>query len=260
MNSPHMTAPRRLLLAGLGLLVAAALGGCGSAHVTGSLPGTSKVPAPRGTAIVRTDAAPPPTYRARAPRPRFTFEAHTLAAGIRRRVTGSSWHKGCPVGLDRLRFIRMGYWGFDRKVHHGAMIVNATVVNDVRSAFGDLFAARFPIRRMHLVDDYGADDYTSIEADNTSSFNCRRATASTRWSEHAYGRAIDIDPIENPYVYANGSTTHRASRPYLDRSRRRRGMAAAGGTLVNALDAVGWGWGGRWTPAKDLQHFSSTGG
>jgi hypothetical protein len=112
---------------------------------------------------------------------------------------------------------------------------------------------------MRLVDDYGADDFASIEADNTSSFNCRRATGSTRWSEHAYGRAIDVNPIENPFVYANGTTTHRASRPYLDRSRIRPGMAIAGRTLVKAFDAVGWGWGGRWSPTTDFQHFSATG-
>ena len=153
----------------------------------------------------------------------------------------------------------MTHWGFDSKVHDGVMIVNATAVRAVRIAFRRLFATRFPIRRMRLVDDYGADDFDSIEADNTSSFNCRRATGSARWSEHAYGRAIDVNPIENPYVYANGTTTHPASRPYLDRSRARPGMAIARRTLVRAFDAVGWSWGGRWSPATDYQHFSATG-
>jgi len=208
-----------------------------------------------------TPADPPRPGRAQArARPAsFPFNAQALPASIRQRVSGSSWHHGCPVGLDKLRFIRMGYWGFDRKRHRGSMIVNATAVADVRTAFRRLYAARFPIRRMRLVDDYDADDYASIEADNTSSFNCRRATGSTSWSEHAYGRAIDINPIENPYVYANGTTTHRASKPYLDRSRYRRGMAVRGRRLVKEFDAVGWGWGGRWKPAKDLQHFSATG-
>jgi hypothetical protein len=112
---------------------------------------------------------------------------------------------------------------------------------------------------MRLVDNYGASDFASIEADNTSSFNCRRATGQTRWSEHAFGRAIDINPIENPYVYPNGTTVHRASRAYLDRSRSRPGMAMPGGVLVRAFGQVGWGWGGTWVGAKDLQHFSSSG-
>jgi hypothetical protein len=133
-----------------------------------------------------------------SPRRQFEFKAQALPQRIRQRVTGSSWHAGCPVALDRLRYIRMTHWGFDGKVHGGVMIVNVTAVAAVEKAFGGLFAKRFPVRRMHLVDDYGADDFRSIEADNSSSFNCRRATGSTRWSEHAYGRAIDVNPIENP--------------------------------------------------------------
>ena len=139
------------------------------------------------------------------------------------------------------------------------MVVNAAAVHDLRDAFGALFAARFPIRRMRLVDRYRGSDYASIEADNTSAFNCRDATGSSRWSEHAYGLAIDINPIENTYVYANGTTTHRASDPYLDRSNVRPGMAFRGGTLVRAFDAIGWGWGGRWPRPTDFQHVSVNG-
>ena len=83
------------------------------------------------------------------------------------------------------------------------------------TAFRALYRARFPIRRMRPIQAYGGDDFASIEADNTSAFNCRAATGSSRWSEHAYGRAIDIDPIENPYV-SGGRTSHPASVPYLD--------------------------------------------
>ena len=98
---------------------------------------------------------------------------------------------------------------------------------------------------MQLVDHYGGDDFRSIEADNTSAFNCRAATGSTHWSQHAYGLAIDVNPIENPYV-SGGTSSHPASRPYLDRSRRRPGMAYEGGVLVEAFRAAGWGWGGSW--------------
>jgi D-alanyl-D-alanine carboxypeptidase len=193
--------------------------------------------------------------------PHFTFSARPLSASVRQRVVGSSWHRGCPVALAQLRYLRLAYWGFDRRTHRGEMIVAASAVTPVRRAFARLFAARFPIRRMRLVDAYGASDYASIEADNTSAFNCRRATGATRWSEHAYGRAVDVNPIENPYVYPDGSTAHRASRRYLHRSRHRRGMAFRGGVLVRAFARVGWGWGGDWRPpsATDYQHFSATG-
>jgi hypothetical protein len=163
------------------------------------------------------------------------------------------------VPLGGLRYLRIGYWGFDRRTHVGELVVNADAVAAMRTAFSDLYAHRFPIRRMRLVDDYGASDFTSIEADNTSAFNCRRATGSTRWSEHAYGRAIDVNPIENPYVYNGDTTDHPASRPYLDRHEHRRGMAFRGGRLVRAFTAAGWGWGGTWPSPTDYQHFSASG-
>jgi len=214
----------------------------------------------------RTDAATVSSRRdLAAPRsaadPRFTFTASRLGPATRRRVRGSSWHPGCPVALEDLRLLRIGYWGFDGRPRVGRMIVAATAVTPVRRAFAELFRARFPIRRMRLVDDYGASDYASIEADNTSAFNCRLATGSSRFSEHAFGRAVDVNPIENPYVYPSGATVHAASRPYLDRSRHRTGMAYHGGVLVRAFASAGWGWGGDWRPpsATDYQHFSATG-
>jgi hypothetical protein len=191
--------------------------------------------------------------------PPYHFEAHRLSPAVRKRVTGVSWHRGCPVGLDGLRYVRVSYIGFDGEPHTGELMVAASAVRAMRRAFATLYEARFPIRRMRLVDDYRGDDYASIEADNTSAFNCRRATGSTRWSDHAYGRAIDVNPIENPYVAADGSTAHRASVPYLKRSRHRRGMAYRGGVLVRAFARVGWGWGGTWSGPVDYQHFSSTG-
>jgi hypothetical protein len=154
--------------------------------------------------------------------------------------------------------VSLPYVGFDGRAHRGALVVHHGAARDVVTAFRALYRARFPIRRMRPIQAYGGDDFASIEADNTSAFNCRSATGSSRWSEHAYGRAIDINPIENPYV-SGGETSHRASVRYLDRSRARRGMAVEGGVLVRAFDAVGWGWGGRWSSVKDYQHFSMSG-
>jgi D-alanyl-D-alanine carboxypeptidase len=214
-------------------------------------------------AMPRADAPARPATASRdqAAGPPFTFSAQRLGPATRKRVRGSSWHPGCPVGLADLRLLRIGYWDFAGRPQVGRMIVAASAVRAVRRAFARLYEARFPIRRMRLVDDFGASDFASIDADNTSAFNCRLATGSSRFSEHAYGRAVDVNPIENPYVYTNGTTTHAASRPYLDRSRHRPGMAFHGGVLVRAFAAARWGWGGDWRPpsATDYQHFSSTG-
>lgn len=174
-------------------------------------------------------------------------------------MTGRSWHVGCPVAISQLRLLTLGYWGFDNRPHTGRLVVNQDVSTSVVSVFHRLYDARFPIRRMQPVDDYGGSDFRSIEADNTSAFNCRAATGSTHWSEHAYGHAIDVDPIENPYV-DGGQTSHPASRPFLDRSRHRPGMAYPGGTLVEAFATIGWGWGGSWSGSvHDYQHFSRSG-
>jgi len=172
-----------------------------------------------------------------------------------------SWHRGCPVAPAQLRRVRLSYWGFDGRAHTGALVVNASAVGDVVRVFRRLYAGRFPVRRMRPIDAYRGVDERSLAADNTAAFNCRYAVAPgpKRWSVHAYGLAVDIDPVENPYVL-NGRVHPRAGRAYLNRSRIRPGMAYRGGLLVNAFAAAGWQWGGRWTDSPDYQHFSATGG
>ena len=109
-----------------------------------------------------------------------------------------------------------------------------------------------------FLDAYGANDDRSMAADNTSAFNCRVVPGTRRLSMHAYGRAIDVNPVENPYVHG-GLVEPPAGRAYLDRSRRRPGMAMQTGVLVRAFASVGWHWGGLWRSSKDYQHFSTTG-
>jgi hypothetical protein len=174
---------------------------------------------------------------------------------------GKSWHAGCPVGPAELRSVRVSFVGFDGHAHTGELVVNAAVVGDVETVFRRLYVARFPIRRMAPVSKYGGSDDRSMAADNTSAFNCRYAVAPgpKHWSVHAYGEAIDVNTVENPYLEGS-RVLPSAGRAYLDRSRYRRGMAVAGGVLVRAFASVGWQWGGRWTASPDWQHFSKTGG
>jgi hypothetical protein len=171
-----------------------------------------------------------------------------------------SWHRGCPVAPAQLRRLRVGYWGFDRRPHTGALIVNARAVRPLTRVFSRLYAARFPVRRLRPIDAYGGNDERSLDADNTAAFNCRFAIAPgpRRWSVHAYGLAVDVNPVENPYL-VGGRVHPRAARAYLDRSRYRPGMAVRGGLLVRTFASVGWLWGGRWSGSPDYQHFSATG-
>ena len=193
------------------------------------------------------------------PAPRFKGTISSLSPTVRAKMTGVAWHRGCPVPLADLRLLTLTHWGFDGRPHNGRLVVRRDAARPVLAVMRKVYEARLPIRRMRLVDDYGGSDFRSIEADNTSAFNCRPVAGTSRWSEHAYGRAIDVNPIENPYV-SGGRTAHEGSRPYLDRSRRRPGMAYEGGVLVEAFRSIGWGWGGDWSGGvKDYQHFSASG-
>jgi hypothetical protein len=177
---------------------------------------------------------------------------------VTRAELGASWHTGCPTTPSRLRRVRLTYWGFDGEAHTGALVVNVDAVPDVKRIFARLYAGRFPIRRMRTIDAYGASDDRSMAADNTSAFNCRYAvaTGASSWSAHAYGRAIDVNPVENPYL-ERGRVLPRAGRAFLDRAHVRLGMAIAGGLVVRSFAASGWQWGGRWTGSPDYQHFQA---
>jgi hypothetical protein len=187
---------------------------------------------------------------------------HASSAPVTAVQLGASWRPGCPVGPSQLRTVRVSFVGFDGVAHTGELVVNRAVVADVETVFRRLYALRFPIHRMVPIAHYGGSDTRSMAADNTSAFNCRYAVASgpKRWSVHAYGEAIDVNTVENPYLEGGGRVLPPAGRAYTDRSRYRKGMAVAGGVLVRAFASVGWLWGGRWTASPDWQHFSATGG
>ena len=186
---------------------------------------------------------------------------HATVAPASPAELGASWHPGCPVAPAQLRRVTVPYRGFDGKAHRGVLVVNASVAARVGSIFERLYRERFPIRRMTPISAYGGSDDRSMAADNTSAFNCRYAVApgAKRWSVHAYGEAIDVNPVENPYL-EGGRVLPPSGRRFRDRTDVRPGMAVAGGTLVNAFAAAGWQWGGRWTASPDWQHFSATGG
>jgi len=189
--------------------------------------------------------------------PPYTARAHHVT----RHELGKSWHPGCPVGAAGLRAVTLRYAGFDHRPHRGTLIVATGAVADIEHAMHTLYHRRFPIRRMHPIARYGGSDNRSMRHDNTSAFNCRYAVANgpKQWSAHAYGDAIDIDPVENPYVL-NGKVRPARGKRYADRSRHRPGMITPGSVAVRAFAAVGWPWGGRWRSSPDWQHFSATGG
>ncbi len=195
------------------------------------------------------DRLPPP------PGDRYVATSAPVPAGA---VARSTWHRGCPVAPAGLRYLTMSFRGFDGRAHTGEMIVARAVAADVTRVFGRLFAARFPIEEMRVVDRPELDAAPTGDGNNTTAFVCRRAVGQHRWSAHALGLAIDVDPFVNPYTRGDLVLPELAS-SYVDRSRRRPGMIAPGDEVVRAFRAIGWTWGGGWSDPVDLQHFSATG-
>jgi len=194
-------------------------------------------------------AAPAPPAK-----PRFAVTVHGVTAA----QLAKSWHRGCPVGPTGLRMVTVTAWGFDGSVHRGQVVVNRDAVPAVIRVMRRLFALHYPIRRMRPVSAYGADDHRSMAADNTSAFNCRFVSGTSNWSQHAYGRAIDLNPLENPYV-DGGHVSPPGGRRFADRRLHVKGLVHDGDAVVRAFATAGWGWGGHWSGAKDYQHFSATG-
>jgi D-alanyl-D-alanine carboxypeptidase len=195
-----------------------------------------------------------------APTPvRWHVTIRELPATIRDgMIATGTWHEGCPVPLDDLRLVTVSYWGFDGTGHIGRLVVNQDAARAIAEVMHTLFTSRYPIRRMIPVQAFGGNDGRSMAVDNTSAFNCRDVRGSSVWSQHAYGRAIDVNPRENPEVVGT-IVRPKHARKYADRSLHAEGMIYPGDVVVRAFSAVGWGWGGYWHSLKDWQHFSANG-
>ncbi len=179
------------------------------------------------------------------------------------RMVGYSWTPGCPVGRSGLRMVRVNYWGFDGVRHRGSLVVASSIASRTASAFTRLYDLRFRIRVIRPMDSGwghnpkgpGADDYAAMRADNTSAFNCRYVGGEESrkvWSNHAYGRAIDVNDFENPYVASNGTVY---PSPYFLHRRHGDGvLSSSRSSAVRAFTRLGFRWGGLWSD-PDLQHL-----
>jgi hypothetical protein len=178
-------------------------------------------------------------------------------------MEGTTWKPGCPVPLDDLRLLRFNYWDFAGAVRRGPMVVHEDVVEDVLWVFEQLFRARFPLKKVALAREFVLEEFEariSTPRSVTASFNCRPVVTplgpGDDFSDHAYGLAIDINPVQNPYVTADGFVRNRKSERYLDRSRDLPGMIHDGDLVVRSFAAMGWSWGGHWDGGKDYMHFA----
>ncbi len=178
-------------------------------------------------------------------------------------MDGKSMKTNPNISYDDLRYLTIPHYDFNYNVTQGHLVVNVALAEEVLDIFAELYDIRYPIERMELIDKYDASDFTSIEYNNTSAFNYRQVSTGTgKLSNHAYGRAIDINPQTNPYVYSDGKGAHENAREYWQRDvslwKREIDRAAYIGNdteIYRIFKKYGWTWGGDWSPEKDYQHF-----
>ncbi len=197
------------------------------------------------------DLLPPPVEG------RFASTVAAVTPDIRERM-GESWSPACPVALADLRYLTVSFRGFDGRPHTGELVVAASVADDVVGVFRALYTAGLQIEEMRLPTTADLTAAPTGDGNNTAAYVCRTARGQTKFSQHAYGTAVDINPFHNPLAKRDLVIPELAS-AYTDRSDVRPGMHVDRGPAVRAFREIGWTWGGTWRSSKDWMHFSLTG-
>lgn len=174
------------------------------------------------------------------------------------KMQGKSYKEDCTVPREDLRYVHVRHMGFDGEAKDGELVVNKAIADDVLAIFEELYKADYPIEKVRLVDEYDADDEASMSDNNSSAFNFRFISHTTRISKHGLGMAVDINTRYNPYVKtvdgklsiepANGAD-------YVDRSKDFPHKIDHEDLCYKLFKEHGFTWGGDWTHSKDYQHF-----
>ena len=152
--------------------------------------------------------------------------------------------------IDQLVLIDVEYFSFDNKLHKGQLVVNVSVKNDIILIFELIKKEKFPIEKCIPIVKYNWSDDVSIDDNNTSAFCYRKVAGTKKMSNHAFGKAIDINPMQNPYVFSNG-TTLRGNKYEPNK----KGTLTYNSSITKKFIELGWSWGGNYKTIKDWQHF-----
>lgn len=187
------------------------------------------------------------------------FSQHTIDDRLFQRINGKSFKANCTVRRSDLRYLQLLHYTADGKIKLGEMICHKDIAADLIDIFRQLFEAHYPIERMQLIDDYGADDITSMNHNNTTCFNFRVVAGSKKLSNHSLGRAVDLNPLYNPYVKRRANGTYKISpetgRAYTDRSKAFKYKIDHNDLAYRLFTQHGFRWGGNYRTLKDYQHF-----
>lgn len=188
-----------------------------------------------------------------------SFSIREIDDEIFARIKGKSYKDNCTVPTEDLRYLTVLHYDGDGNVRNGELICNVEIAEDLLDIFKNLYAIEYPIERMVLIDEYDADDIRSMQANNTTCFNYREIAGTNRLSNHALGKAVDINPLYNPYVKKRTDGTLYVSpeegRPYSDRNGDYPYKIDTEDPCYKEFISHGFEWGGSWTSLQDYQHF-----
>ncbi len=202
----------------------------------------------------RRFVTPPSPWLVDPTTPEFQGSIEPVPDWVLRR---STWHEGCPVTADELRWVKVTHVGFDGRAHAGELLVHRDAAVGMVEVFRRLYEARYPIEKMRIAGgrDFSVGPWWHGDDNTTTAFVCRPTVSGGRWSEHAYGLAVDINPFHNPYVKGEVMIPSHAD-AYLVRDGRP-GIIHRGDEVTDAFrQELGWYWGGSWSSAIDWMHFS----
>lgn len=182
------------------------------------------------------------------------FVSMPIPPSVEARMRGVSYPANEDIELKDLRYLRLSYVDFDGKEKNGEMICNQLIADEVLDIFRELYIAQYPIRSIRLIDDFGGSDEASMEADNTSCFFYRPITGGSSLSKHALGLAIDVNPLENPYI-KGGKVLPKNAIDYVDRKQIFPHKIDREDLCYALFTSHGFSWGGNWRSLKDYQHF-----
>lgn len=183
------------------------------------------------------------------------FSADTIPEAVKLRMTGRSYpEEDAGISLSDLRYLKLLYYDFGGRVRRGEMVCNKAIADDLLYIFKELYKAKYPIASIRLIDDFDGDDQRSMEANNTSCFNYRTKTSGTSLSAHARGMAVDVNPLQNPYVKGE-IVEPEAAREYADRTVDFPHKITDDDLCCKLFRSRGFQWGGAWNSVKDYQHF-----
>lgn len=191
--------------------------------------------------------------------PRFQSEILDISVERQQQMLSKTFREGCPVGFDALALVRFLHWNEQFGVQWGEVVVAREEAQNMEEVFGSLYEIQFPLTSAKPMFHFDGNDDLSMEANNTSAFNCRKVKNSKRYSEHSYGKAIDINPLWNPWVSKSGRVDPPSGKPFVDRNLEIKGLIKARDEVVQLFESKGWKWGGYWRNSKDYQHFSVSG-